>query len=101
MSERDFHDAVLTALGELKAEQAATRTEVKNIVARLDKLNGTVARHEEAIGKLQLEQARREGGDASSKSWSDRLRPVAWAGCGAFVLLVLLHSREVVRAFWH
>lgn len=30
---------------------------VKNIVARLDKLNGTVGRHEQRIGEMQLELA--------------------------------------------
>jgi hypothetical protein len=50
MSEQDRHIEILNALADLKAEQASTTTEVKNIVGRLDKLNGTGGRHEKEFG---------------------------------------------------
>lgn len=59
MSERDVQHEVLTALGELKAEQASVTTEVRNIVSRHDKLNGTVGRHEQRMNGMQIEVAER------------------------------------------
>jgi len=48
-----FREAVLTGLTELKTETA-------NIVARLDKLNGSVARHESDLGALKVADAKHE-----------------------------------------
>jgi hypothetical protein len=55
----DFHDRVLTALGDLKAGQGILETEMKNVVQKQIQANGSVARHEEKIGMLQLELANR------------------------------------------
>jgi septal ring factor EnvC (AmiA/AmiB activator) len=97
----DFQVEVLTVLGELKAEQAATTAEVRNIVARLDKLNGTVARHTEEIGRLQLESARRQGSEAAVSTWTARLWPMIYACLGAGVSLVLQHGPAALAAIRH
>ncbi|HZP17098.1 MAG TPA: hypothetical protein VFB00_03975 [Terriglobales bacterium] len=121
MSEQDFHDQVLTALGEMKAQLVAATAESKAIVARLDKLNGSVARHQEQIGQMQVEIAERrhscplvdhveeqlvpikewvaarKAAQSVSKSWLDRLWPFIWAASGAFVLLVLLHANDLLK----
>jgi hypothetical protein len=51
----DFHDKVLSSLADLQISQAETTNELRNVVARQDKANGSVGRHEEKLGKLQLE----------------------------------------------
>jgi hypothetical protein len=55
----DFHDKVLSELSDLKGGQSATTAELRNVVARQDKVNGSVARHEEKLGMLQLELSNR------------------------------------------
>lgn len=47
MQESEFRDKVLTVLGELT-------NETKNLVGRLDKLHGTVARHETELGEIRV-----------------------------------------------
>lgn len=47
MQESEFRDKVLTVLGELT-------NETRNLVGRLDKLNGTVARHETELGEIRV-----------------------------------------------
>jgi hypothetical protein len=59
VSENDFHDQVLAALSDLKVSQAETTVELKGVVARLDRVNGSVGRHEDKLGMLQLELANR------------------------------------------
>jgi anti-sigma-K factor RskA len=122
MSERDFYREVLTALGEMKAEQAETTAEVKNIVARLDKLNGTVARHEERMNEIQIEVAERrhqcpiaEGlekrirpvedfvtGESAarktSSAWLKWMWPLIWAGAGAVAVLILRHGELILQS---
>jgi hypothetical protein len=70
MTETDFHDKVLTALGNIKAEQATAlgdlktelavnTSEVRNVVERLDVTNGRIAAQERKTGDLQIELAER------------------------------------------
>jgi hypothetical protein len=98
MSTSDFQYQVLAALGELKAEQAGTRAEVQAIVARLDKLNGTVARHERDLGQLKLDQARRQGEEKTSAKWIEWAKPAIWGIAGVLAVLALQHSEAVLKA---
>lgn len=95
----DFEREVLEHLAELRAGQAETKAEVKAIVARLDRLNGSVARHQEAIAALQLDKARREGEEASSNTWLDRLWPFIYAAARIAGFLVLTHAEDVLKLF--
>lgn len=89
MSDHDFHQLVLDRLADLKAEQAATTEAVRNIVARLDKLNGSVARHEQEL-------AERRGAEKATAKWSTHLIPIVRYAAGvvlaAVAVLALNHS---------
>jgi seryl-tRNA synthetase len=50
---REFREAVLTGIGELKVE-------VVNIVSRLDKINGRVNLHDEQIARNNVNDAKHE-----------------------------------------
>jgi len=50
---RDFREAVLSGISELKVE-------VINIVQRLDKVNGNIARQQSEIGDLKIADAKHE-----------------------------------------
>lgn len=74
---REFREAVLTGLAELK-------NETTNIVQRLDKLNGSVARHEGDLNTLKIADAKHETvlssvaalqADTSSRHRPLRLQP--------------------------
>ena len=70
---------------------------MKAIVERLDKLNGSVARHAEKISVLEKAEARREGAESSSTRWIERLMPAIWAACGAFAVLVLSNAEMFLK----
>jgi hypothetical protein len=59
MSESDFQTTVLAQLADLRAEQAETKIEVKAVVARLDKVNGNISRHEKELREHDLHIAAR------------------------------------------
>jgi septal ring factor EnvC (AmiA/AmiB activator) len=125
MSDHDFQSTVLTALADLKTEQAETRTEVKNIVSRLDRLNGKVADHEARIGQMQIELAERRkqcplvdaveirirpleealaverAVEQNTKNWMDHIWPIVWIAAGVFGLLILEHAAEIKKALFH
>ncbi len=95
MSDRDFQMEVLDRLAELKAEQAETRTEVKNIVARLDTLNGKVLKHE-------VELAERRGAEKAESRWTDHLIPVMRYAVGitlAVVAVLVLNHAQLFTVF--
>ena len=59
MSEIDYHDQILAALQDLNVSQAEVTAELRGVVSRLDKVNGSVDRHEDKLSMLQLELANR------------------------------------------
>src|ERR1017187_1991907 len=59
MSETNLQQEILDSLQDLKVSHAEVAAELKGIVARLDKVNGSVGRHEDKLGLLQLELANR------------------------------------------
>ena len=119
MPDQSFEKEVLSHLIELKTVQAETTVEVKNIVARLDKLNGTVARHEEKIGAQTVDllqhvnacpmrdrlsevesfiSAQKATTD-NDKDWKSKLHPALWMAISAVIVLVMLHSADMLK-FW-
>jgi hypothetical protein len=122
MSERDFQLQVLEALGELKAELLETKAEVRNVVQRQDKANGSVARHQADIGRLQIELAERrlscplvdsvkgrvdivedfvtadKAVKNRDKGWLDRLWPMIYAAAGVTVYVAALHASDILKA---
>jgi septal ring factor EnvC (AmiA/AmiB activator) len=121
MIERDFQAEVLTALGELKAEQTGTRVELAAVKDHLARLNGRVADHERRLGELQIELAERrnqcplvdvldartrtvedfvtaeKASSKTSSAWMKWMWPVIWVAAGAFGLLILLHSADLLK----
>jgi hypothetical protein len=59
VSENDFHHQVLSALSDLKVDLAETNAELRAVAARMDAHADTIAEHQQAIGKLQIEIAER------------------------------------------
>lgn len=98
MSDQDFFVEVLDRLSELNACQAETRAEVRAIVQRLDKLNGTVAQHQREIGQIRLAQAEEKGAEETSAKWWETIKPIAWLAAGMLGVLVLQHA-EAMLAF--
>ena len=107
----------------MKAEQTATTIEVKGIVARLDKLNCTVARHEREFGELRVHVAQRdsqcpvvetvesrvrtlEDANTARSAAEDRspvnatARPFIWAA-GILGLMILQNAPSILRAVIH
>jgi hypothetical protein len=68
-------------------------------VQRLDRLNGSVARHEADLNAVKIDQARREGADANSGRWFENLKPAIWTVLGVIGVLVLEHGHALVAAF--
>lgn len=104
---------ILEGIGELRTDLVANTVETKNIVARLDKQNGTVTRHEEMLGKilvrlaereksctllvpLQAYVAKEEGKALANSTWFNRLQPVIYALIGIIGTLILIHSRQLL-----
>ena len=59
MEQDEFQRYVMDSLRDLNTGQAATTAELKGVVTRLDKVNGSVGRHEDKLGLLQLELSER------------------------------------------
>lgn len=108
MPEEDTVNRILEGLGNLRAEIAANTVETKNVVARLDKQNGTVTRHEEKLGEILIRLAEREkscpllvpmqdyvakqqGRDSASSVWVNRLLPLVYTVAGGFGTLSIQH----------
>lgn len=80
--EYQFRRDVIEGLAEL-------RNESKNIVGRLDTLNGSVARHERYISGAQ---ARSE----NSRDWRKALQPYLMLLVGAVLTLILLNGQAIL-----
>ncbi len=59
---------------QMLSEMATQTTEVKNIVRRLDLLNGSVARHEQAIADIRTAAAVEVATDKARITAADKLR---------------------------
>lgn len=121
MSERDFQLQVLEALGELKAELVETKSGLHAVVDRLDKVNGSISRHQADIGKMQIELAERRlscplvsavmarvdvvedfivAATATEKAndhWLNRLWPAFYAAAGVAVYVAALHASDLMK----
>jgi hypothetical protein len=92
----DFQSQVLEKLSALTVHQAELTSEVRNIVQRLDRLNGSVARHEEALNTLKLTEANRTGREQASGTWLKNLAPAGWSIIGAIIVLFLQHASTLL-----
>ena len=81
MSERDFQREVLEAR-RAYISQAETTTRLGAAVERLEHLNGSVARHEQSISELKLDQARTAGAREVSHKLVSAVKPAVWAILG-------------------
>jgi hypothetical protein len=97
MSERDFQHEVLTKLGDLHAAQGETAANLGAVVQRLDRLNGSVARHEGSINDLKLDQAHKAGAKELSNSILTAAKPAVWTVLGIVVMWVLQHGQQLLE----
>jgi hypothetical protein len=98
-----------------------TKAEVKTIVARLDRVNGSVARHKKESREHDQHIAARSGNcplvdqvehrlrpvedfitaekaaAGINKTWMDRLWPFIWAACGILGLVVLQNAAALLK----
>jgi len=108
----DTVNCILERLGELRVVVAENTIETRNLVARLDKQNGTVTRHEKTLGEILVRLAEREsscpllapvqeyvsrqqGRDSANNTWFTRLLPLVYALAGAFGTILLFHARNL------
>ena len=78
----DKHEQIMHELGSLKG---STEQGFKGVHERLDKLNGSVARHEEELTQLKIVDAKNEGG----KSISNKLWGIGGTILGAVVIFLI------------
>jgi len=83
--EQRFREQVISDLAELK-------TSNKNIVEHLLRLNGSVAKHEEAIGKMQIHAAT----EAEKDRITSRKEKLWWGLIGSAVLVLIEHFGAIV-----
>lgn len=120
---REMSEQILTLLTEVRAEQGKALGRLDGISEHLARLNGTVARHEQAINdqKNTCEKRQLLGDqvpvlsariDTLEKSvwahhqeaevdakWMRMLRPVLFTALGAGAVLMLQHAPELLRYF--
>jgi hypothetical protein len=99
MSERDFQATVLEHLVALQRETAEQTGEMKNIVSRLDRLNGSVAKHEAQIGALMAERAERRAVSTYQEKWKEHLKPVIVYLVIGLGILLATHAKEIVTVW--
>lgn len=80
--EYQFRAEVIERLSEL-------RTETKNIVGRLDVLNGSVARHEKYISGA-------EARSDNSRDWRKAVQPFVMLIVGALLTMLLLNGPAIL-----
>jgi hypothetical protein len=71
---------------------------MNGINRRLDILNGSVAKHEKAIGDMRETEAERRGADRTLSAAVKFVAPALWATAGICVLLLLQNSAKVLAA---
>jgi hypothetical protein len=121
MSEHDFQIEMLNQLRDLSVGQSAIATDMAAVKEHLVRLNGSVARHEERIGQMQIELAERRNqcplvdmlevrirpledhvvaereSEKTTSSWMKHMWPFIWVASGAFGLLILLHATDLLK----
>lgn len=80
---------MLEILLAMNAKLASLDTKVEGINERLDKLNGSVARHETRIGSIEKAHNVEDGAKKANSTWMKILWPVLCAiGGGAITVIV-------------
>jgi len=114
LREHEFQVEVIRGLTELKAEMRA-------ITERLDRLNGSVARHEKRLGEAEInltshagtcplharvgaiecdmasERSENRATEKATTVWHRRLAPVVYLALAFFAGLVLSHAGEMMK----
>jgi len=92
---------ILSSLRAIRQDIGELKGDVRVINARLDKLNGSAARHEQALSETKVALAAHtsadEGKENSNQTWADRLMPGMWMVAGTLVSLALLHGASVLN----
>ncbi len=103
--EREWRKFVREALDTIKERQRETQGLVNQIVFRLDTLNGSVSRHETAIGELRIKQSTDETAEATrkavSKEWWDRLKPIVYLLLGYLFALIMKNGPDLLKFGGH
>jgi hypothetical protein len=114
MSDHDFQIEMLNQLRELAVGQAAIGDDMSAVKEHLKTFNGKVASHEKELNERRnqclladaLEDRIRpvedfvvasRASEKTSASWLRWLWPIIWAAAGAFVLLLALHAKSMLR----
>ena len=99
--DRAFREYVRTALDEIKKQGGQHEGELKNVVFRLDTLNGSVARHEAAIGDLRMKQSVDEASDDArrevSREWWNRMKPIVYLVLGWVLALLMKNGPDLLK----
>lgn len=72
-------------------------SKVDGVIARLDKINGSIARNDARIGVLEGKDQARDARDAANRTWRDSLSPVAKLLMAFFVGLVLANAPKMLQ----
>jgi hypothetical protein len=84
----DFRDTVVSSLATIKESQ-------HSVIERLDKLNGSVGRHESRISDIEKFNAGTAGGNKISAKYLKYL----WAAVGGVLLFAAEHFSQLVAPF--
>jgi hypothetical protein len=88
---------------DLQVSESLGRLEagVTGINARLDRLNGSVARHEQRITTIEISGAAHAAGQRAavetSDKWMDRLKPIGGLILAFVAGLILSHAPELLK----
>lgn len=88
----ELNNDILLQLGKMSATLDA-------ILARLDKINGSVARHEEEIGSLKMSASIEQGIRKGRSSVFESLKPAIYVIAGALALTILENGPKLVQVF--
>jgi hypothetical protein len=92
INEHQFRLRVVESLTKLETLAESTDDHLK-------RLNGTVARHETDINVLKQDILTEKVTARTSLAWWHRISPLIWLGIGGLIVLFLVHSEELLRAF--
>ena len=84
----DFRDTVVSSLATIKESQ-------HSVIERLDKLNGSVGRHESRIPDIEKYNAGTAGGNKISAKYLKYL----WAAVGGALLFAVEHAGSLIATF--
>jgi hypothetical protein len=72
-------------------------TTLAKIVQRLDVLNGSVARHEKAIGEMSLAQAKEDGENEKADKLFEKFKPIIWSIASVLLAEILRDGPTLVK----